>query len=227
MALKKRINASEYAVLDDELKAFYIKEGSGYKVDLEGDEGVSQADVDAAVNAKNHEKQKRQEAEKRIRELEASNGGTSQEAETLRGTVDELTKRLNARDDAIKRNAMATVATQVSGHAKTPKVLMPHVMSRLSADLDEEGNAVVSILGLDGKPSKLTVDELVAEFRGAEEFQGLMLASTSSGGGGGNPDGGNPVNKSLKDMSEKERVAMAKSDPEGLKKLVADSQSAA
>ena len=226
MALKKRINASEYAVLDDELKQFYIKDGSGYKVDLEGDEGVTQADVDAAVQAKNHEKQKRQEAERRLRELEQSGGQAGEEAETLRTQLKELSERLNNRDEAIKRSAKERIAAEITTHAKTPKVLLPHVMSRLSADLDEQGNAVVSILGADGKPSKMTTSELVEEFRKTEDFQALMLAPTSSGGNGGEPNGGGEVTKKLSEMSEKERVALAKSDPEAFKKLTADATAA-
>lgn len=227
MALKKRINASEYAVLDDDLKALYVKEGSGYKVDLEGDEGVTQADVDAALAAKNHEKEKRQAAERRVRELEQSQGGSAEEVQTLQQQLQDLTGRLDSRDGKIKTNAMQALANQVAGHAKTPKLLLPHVMSRLTAELDDEGNPVVKILGADGKVSAMTADDLVEEFRKAEEFQGIMLAKASSGGGGGEPNGGGSANKKLSEMSEKERVALSKSEPETFKKLVAEASTAA
>ena len=222
MALKKRINASEYAVLDDDIKALYVKDGSGYKVDLEGDEAVTQADVDAAVQAKNHEKQKRQEAERRLRELEQGGGQAAEEAETLRTQLRDLTDRLNTRDEAIKRSAKERLAAEITAHAKTPKVLLPHVLARLDAQLDEQGNPIVAILGADGKPSKMTTSELVEEFRKTEDFQALMLAPTSSGGNGGEPNGGGEVTKKLSEMSEKERVALAKSDPEAFKKLTAE-----
>lgn len=218
MALKKLIDAAAYEKLDDATKALYVKAGDGYKVDLEGDDGPTQADIDALKQAKQHEKDARQAAEKELKALKAAGEGGSAEAETLKSEITALTERLNSRDGALKKSALETAAQSVTSKSKFPNVLKPHVLGRLQADIDESGNAVVSILGADGKPSKMTFDELATEFQKNKEFEGLMLGATSSGGGGGNPPADGAV-KALKDMSESERVAMAKTDPDGFKAL--------
>lgn len=220
MALKKLIDAAAFANLPEATQALYVKVGDGYKLDLEGDDGPTQADLDAVKTAKDHEKAARQSAERELKELKAKGEGNGQEAETLKGEISALTERLNARDAALKKSALEAAAGNITSKSKFPNVMKPHVLGRLQADIDESGNAQVVILGADGKPSKMSFDELTEEFKKNKEFEGLMLASTSSGGGGGNPpaDGGQ---KALKDMSESERVALAKSDPDTFKALVA------
>lgn len=219
MALKKLIDAAAFALLDDATKALYVKAGDGYKVDLEGDDGPTQADIDALKQAKDHEKTARQKVEKELKDLKAAGEGNGEEAASLKVQLEQLNTRLSARDNALKQSALKQAAGNVTAKSKFPTVLAPHVMSRLQADIDESGNAVVSILGADGKPSKMTFDELTEEFKKNKEFEGLMLAPTSSGSGGGNPpaDGSQ---KALKDMSEKERVAFSQTDPDGFKAAI-------
>lgn len=219
MALKRKISATAYEALSDEGKGYYKLVGEDYVLDLEGgDTGPSQADIDALKQAKDHEKTARQNAEKELRALKAAGEGSGAEAETLKGEIAALTERLNSRDSSLKKAALEAAASKVTGSSKYPKIMLPHVMGRLQADIDESGNAVVKILGADGKPSNLNFDQLVEEFKKDKEFEGLMLGSQSSGGEGGKP-GGDGGGKALKDMSEPERVAMAKSDPDGFKAL--------
>lgn len=219
MALKKLIDAAAYEKLDEATKALYVKAGDGYKVDLEGDEGPTQADIDALKQAKQHEKDARLAAERELKVLKAAGEGNSTEAETLKTQIEDLNNRLSARDNALKKSALEAASAAVTAKSKFPNVIKPHVMGRLQADINEEGNAVVVILGADGKPSKMTFDELTEEFKKNKEFEGLMLAPTSSGSGGGNPpaDGSQ---KALKDMSEKERVAFSQTDPDGFKAAI-------
>ena len=218
MALKKLIDAAAYEKLDEATKALYVKAGDGYKVDLEGDDGPTQDDITKLKQAKDHEKELRQKAEKDLRDLRAAGEGSGAEAETLKTQIEDLNNRLSARDNALKKSALEAASAAVTAKSKFPNVIKPHVMGRLQADINEEGNAVVVILGADGKPSKMTFDELTAEFQKNKEFEGLMLGASSSGGGGGQPPADGAV-KALKDMSESERVAMAKSDPDGFKAL--------
>lgn len=223
MAIKHKLTQAEFDALSDDLKDCYKKDGDGYIVDVSGAPAVvTQEDVDKAVSAKNHEKEARQKAEKELRELRASAGSGAEEAETLKGQITTLTDRLNSRDNSLKSTAMSALAEKVAASSKYPSIMLPHVMQRLAAEIDESGAAKVSILGSDGKPSTLTADQLIEEFRKNKEFEGLMLAPSSSGGGGGQPgDQGNPGTKQLKDMNEKERVAFAQTDPDGFKAAVA------
>lgn len=222
MALKKLIDAAAFANLPEATQALYVKAGEGYKLDLEGDDGPTQADLDALKAAKDHEKTARQTAERELKELKAKGEGNGAEATALKTEIEALTARLNSRDSSLKKSALEKAASAVTAKSKFPTVLLPHVMSRLQADIDESGNAVVAILGADGKPSKMSFDELTTEFQKNKEFEGLMLGASSSGGDGGQPpaDGSQ---KPLKDMSEKERVAFSKTDPDGFKAAVAAS----
>jgi hypothetical protein len=224
MAIKHKLTQAEFDALSDDLKDCYKKDGDGYIVDVSGaPAGVTQEDVDKAVSAKNHEKEARQKAEKELRELKANSGTTAEESAALKTQVEQLSERLNSRDSSLKNTAMTGIAEKVAASSKYPAIMLPHVLKRLSADIDESGNAKVTILGADGKPSQLTADQLVEEFRKDKQFDGLMLGAGSSGGGGGNPgDSGNPGTKKLKDMNEQERVAFAKTDPDGFKAALAE-----
>lgn len=219
MALKKLIDAAAFANLPEATQALYVKDGDGYKLDLEGDDGPTQADIDALKTAKDHEKAARQAVERELKDLKAKGEGNGAEATALKTELEALTARLNSRDSSLKKSALEKAAGAVTSKSKFPTVLAPHVMSRLHADIDESGNAVVSILGADGKPSKMTFDELTEEFKKNKEFEGLMLAPTSSGGGGGQ-DPADGSTKQLKDMSEKERVAFSQTDPDGFKAAI-------
>lgn len=223
MAIKHKLSQAEFDALSDDLKDCYKKDGDGYIVDVSGaPAGVTQADVDKAVSAKNHEKELRLKAERELREHKANGSTTAEEAESLKGEVQKLTERLNSRDSSLKSSAMNGLAEKVAASSKYPSIMLPHVLKRLSADIDESGAAKVSILDKDGKVSTLTIDQLTDEFRKDKEFEGLMLANTSSGAGGGQPgSNGNPGTKQLKDMNEQERVAFAKTDPDGFKAAIA------
>jgi len=224
MALHKKITNSQYEGLEDHIKALYVKDGPNYKLDLEGDEGVTQADVDNALQAKNHEKAERLKLQKELNDLKASGEGKGAEAESLRTQLAELTERLNLRDNALKSSAIKVAATELTKLAKSPRLFEPHVLKRLSAELDESGNAVVKVLDADGKVSKATLQELGEEFKKDKDFASLMLGSASSGGDGGLPTDPTGNNKQVKNMSEQERVAWAKTDPEGFKAAVAAAQ---
>lgn len=219
MALKKRVTAEQYAALADVLKGEYVKDGDVYVLDVDGDDRPTQADVDALKQAKQHEKEARQTVERELKALKAAGEGNSTEAETLRGELAALSERLNSRDGALKKAALEQAAGNITSKSKFPNVMKPHVLARLQADINEAGDAVVTILGADGKPSKLSFDELTTEFQKNKEFEGLMLGSQSSGGDGGKPAADGSI-KAVKDMTEGERVAAAKADPQGFAQRV-------
>ena len=222
MPIKFKLSKDEYEALPEDRKDDYIADGDGYIVDLtDAPKTYSQADIDALTQAKNNEKQERYKLQKQLRELQAAGEGNTSEAESLRAELKGLGDRLSARDNALKNSAMKLAAESVTKLAKSPSILQPHVMARLQADIDEQGNAKITILGADGKPSQLTLEQLGQEFQTNADFADVMLAPGSSGGSAKGNSGGNVGSKSLKDMSEQERVALAKSDPEAFKALTA------
>lgn len=220
MALKKKISATAYEALNEALKSEYTLVGEDYILDVDGDDRPTQADLDALKQAKQHEKEARQTAERELKALKAAGEGNSTEAQQLREELESLNTRLSSRDNALKKTALEAAASKVTVKSKFPTAMLPNVLTRLDASIDDSGQAVVTVLGADGKPSKMTLDELVVDFQKNKEFEGLMLGSAASGGGNlGDPaDGGN---KAIKDMSESERVAAAQADPKGFAAKVA------
>jgi hypothetical protein len=76
-------------------------------------------------------------------------------------------------------------------------VLLPHIMPRLTTEI-VDGEAVVKVLGKDGKPSALTVKELGEEIAGNAAFAPLIEASRAAGGGAnGTQRGGAAQSKSV------------------------------
>lgn len=227
MALKKKLSKTEFEALNEALQAEYIQDGENYVLDVEGGDegsGITQSDVDKVLQAKQHEKELRLKAEKELKELKASGQGQSQEADGLREQLDNLNTRLSARDNSLKKTALDAAAAEITKHSKFPKAFKPNVLARLQADINESGEAVVTVLDAAGKPSKLTLDALTDEFKKDKEFEGLMLGSQASGGDGGR-QGTDGSDKPIKDMNESERVAAAKADPDGFRaKMAAENQ---
>ena len=65
MALKKKLTKAEYEKLSEHIKAEYIEDGDGFRLDIDGDE-----DTGALKRAKDREAQLRREAETKLREAQ-------------------------------------------------------------------------------------------------------------------------------------------------------------
>ena len=207
MALKKKLSKAEYDKLSDAIKAEYIEDGDGFRLDIDGDE-----DTGALKRAKDREAQLRRDAEAKLREaqeeLDRINGDDArkkgdiatlekswqkkledQKAE-YEGKVSKLTSHTTK---TLVDNVATQIATKISN---APALLLPHIKSRLQADF--EGDAPVTrVLDKDGKPSAMTVEELAAEFVANKDFSAIITASKASGGAGkpsNNSGGGAPNN---------------------------------
>lgn len=207
MALKKKLSKAEYDKLSDAIKAEYIEDGDGFRLDIDGDE-----DTGALKRAKDREAQLRRDAEAKLREaqeeLDRINGDDArkkgdiatlekswqkkledQKAE-YEGKVSKLTTHTTK---TLVDNVATQIATKISN---APALLLPHIKSRLQADF--EGDAPVTrVLDKDGKPSAMTVEELAAEFVANKDFSAIITASKASGGAGkpsNNSGGGAPNN---------------------------------
>lgn len=207
MALKKKLSKAEYDKLSDAIKAEYIEDGDGFRLDIDGDE-----DTGALKRAKDREAQLRRDAEAKLREaqeeLDRINGDDArkkgdiatlekswqkkledQKAE-YEGKVSKLTTHTTK---TLVDNVATQIATKISN---APALLLPHIKSRLQADF--EGDAPVTrVLDKDGKPSAMTVEELAAEFVANKDFSAIVTASKASGGAGkpsNNSGGGAPNN---------------------------------
>lgn len=210
MALKKKLTKAEYEKLSEHIKAEYIEDGDGFRLDIDGDE-----DTGALKRAKDREAQLRRDAEAKLREaqeeLDRINGDDArkkgdiatlekswqkkledQKAE-YEGKVSKLTAHTTK---TLVDNVATQIATKISN---APALLLPHIKSRLQADFEGD-SPVTRILDKEGKVSAMTIEELSAEFVANKDFSAIITASKASGGAGrsSNQNGGGAANQSDK-----------------------------
>jgi hypothetical protein len=176
-------------------------------------------DVGPLKRAKEHEAKARKAAEDKVKELETTLSEKDTELNGLRegaipkGDVEALKKSYQAKYDkdiATKDATIATLEGSVNKHVlqttvdslatelfdKNAVIGKPHIAARLKIEV-ENGEHVVKVLGKDGKPSALTVDDLKKEVLQDKTFSGILVGSRASGGGasGGQGGGGAPSDK--------------------------------
>lgn len=195
MALKKKLNKEEHAKLSDVLKAEYIEDGDGFRLDVDGDE-----DTGALKRAKDRESQLRKDAEKALKEAQDQLDALGTDDARKKGDIATLEKSWQTKLDTQKaeyegklgkltghttKNLVDNVAIQLANDLSksSPKVLLPHIRARLQADFEGD-EPKTRILDKDGKPSAMTIDELKAEFVADKDFSGIITASKASGGAG-------------------------------------------
>lgn len=161
--------------------------------------------VDELLAEKKSAAQKAKEAEEQARKA-------AEEAARKAGDIDALDKSWNqkytdaltAKDNELSglRGTLNTllvdnVATQLANELAvqgSAALLMPHIKGRLAVEI-RDGQPKTVVIGQDGKPSALTIDELKAEFASNAAFAPVIAASKASGGGasGANGKGGGAV----------------------------------
>jgi hypothetical protein len=210
MALKKKLTKAEYEKLSEHIKAEYIEDGDGFRLDIDGDE-----DTGALKRAKDREAQLRRDAEAKLREaqeeLDRINGDDARKKgdiatlekswqKKLDDTKAEYEGKLGKLTSHTKTQLVDNVAQQIASKiSNAPALLLPHIKARLAADF--EGDAPVTrILDKEGKVSAMTVEELSAEFVANKDFSAIITASKASGGAGrsSNQNGGGAPNQSDK-----------------------------
>lgn len=180
---------------------------SSFMLDIEGDE-----DVGALKRAKDHEKQARLDAEKKVGEAQAKIDKIEADAEKARlkalrdgGDIEALEKSWKAKADKAERDAKAEsqalrdkvsntmlkgkaleIATQIS---TIPDVILPLIKDRLRVE-EVDGEFITSVLDVKGQPSAMTIEELQKEFVDNPKFSSIIIGSKASGGGAGGSGGG-------------------------------------
>jgi hypothetical protein len=193
MALKKKLTKAEYDKLSDSLKGEYVADGDAFQLDVEGEE-----DTGALKRAKDREAQLRRDAEKKAKDLQEQLDAVTDGDARKKGDIETLEKswqkkegetkaaydaRIAKLEGHIKTSLVDTVASQIAHKiSNAPALLLPHIKSRLIADL--EGDApTTKVLDKDGKPASITIEDLTKEFVANKDFSSIMIGSKASGGG--------------------------------------------
>lgn len=192
MALKLKIKKAVFDALSADIKKEYILEGEDATLDVEGIE-----DTGALNRAKAREKQRADDLEAKLTEATEKNDRLER---GKAGDVDRLTRRydtekadlvkvhtetLSKKDAFIRESLLDSAAVGLSAklNKNSPKIFVPHVTARLDVDFSGDKPALV-IKGADGKPSKMTLDDLQKEFVANKDFAGIIVGSQASGGAG-------------------------------------------
>lgn len=191
--MKLKISKEEYDKLPDLLKAEYTEKNGAYHQNVpDTDEAIEalrlakenekkehKATKDALENLKNELAEIRNEGNRKkgdVEALETSWKGKLAARET------ELTNQINAlRNHVIKSMRDATSGELASAISTVPSVMKRILTDRMTIDFEGETPSL-RILGIDGKPSALTIEDLKKEILANPEYAPIIIGSKASGG---------------------------------------------
>lgn len=194
--------------VDASIASLYDKTESGkFRLKVDGIEDTAglKKQRDELLNEKKEAQRKAKEAEELARKA-------AEEAARKAGDTEALDKSWNQKHSeaiAAKEAELAglrgtlntllvdNVATNLANELAvqgSAALLMPHIKGRLAVEI-RDGQPKTVVIGQDGKPSALTIDELKAEFANNAAFAPVIAGSKATGGGasGANGRGGGAV----------------------------------
>lgn len=223
--MKLKMTLENLEGVDESLHQFYTEKDGKFVLELDGYE-----DPAALKRAKDHEKRLRQEAEQKVRDLTTQVGELEGQVTELQDTnrqkggmaaleqsyKDKIAgielkhaNELQARDGQISKLLVDNVAdTMAAELSDAPELLSDIIRKRLTVKDGE-----TRVLDGNGELSATTVEELREEFRANKKYAAVIRGSQANGGGSGGGGKGGGATKSFKDLSEKERTELARTNP--------------
>jgi len=214
--------------LTEDIKKEYKKVGDEYVLDVTGVE-----DVGALQRALQYERDQSTDRQKRLDALTAE--VTTLKASHVPGDIEKaLQKKLVDQEKELKAEAekrtkqlhrvlIDDLANQLAKEVSSaPALLVPHIRQRLAVE-EVSGELVTRVLK-DGAVSALSVNDFKAEVVADPQFAAIIIGSKASGSGaqGKQGGGGGGATKTFKEMTEAEKVALFKSNPDEFKRLKAE-----
>lgn len=192
MALKRKISKETYEKLSDEMKTIYSASGSDYVLDAE--------DAEELKNAKDREKQRAKELQTQIDELQSKldeiedskqkeqakkNGDIAALEKSWKEKADKEREPLVAENNKLRAAAVKSLVDGTAGIIAQEIATVPSLMARAIKDrltVDFEGDEpTLRVLGADGKPSALTIEDLKKEFVANKDYSAIIVGSKASG----------------------------------------------
>lgn len=237
--MKYLIDKAAFDALDPAMQALYKPQGDNYVLVIEGlpqpeDTSGLKAKVEQLLAEKKTEAEKRKQAEEEARIAAEEAARKSGDTEALdRSWNEKHTKALTEKDatlTALQAQIHAlTVGAAASGIAGelavqgSSSVLRRLIEPRLSMEM-RDGKPTVVVLDNDGRPTALTLEEFKTEVTNDPALAPLVAASKASGGGAAGSRSPGGKNR-LSDLSESERIQLAKDNPAQFAKLVEQARS--
>lgn len=218
--------------LDEGLRSLYEEKDGKFHLKLDGYE-----DPGALLRAKQHEKEARKKAEDELRdvrkeltELKDRLDNESDDKNRKKGDVAaieeswrkkleareaELKGELGKRDETINRLLVDNVATRLAGElSDSPELLEGLIRARLRVHDGE-----TRVVDEKGELSAATIEELAKEFRENKKYAAVIRGSQANGGGSNGGGNGARGTKAFKDLSEKERTELSRTNPAEFRRL--------
>jgi len=205
-----KLEADNLDAIDEPLRALYEEKNGKYRLKVEGvedTEGLKKKNselMDELKGFKRSQKEKEEQAAREREELLAKSG----DVEALRKSYDEkmtkITTDYSTREQnyqqQLQKLTVGQTATTLAAELAIPgsaPVLLPHIQARLSMEI-RDGVPVTVVIGQDGKPSALTIDDLKSELSANPAFAPIIAASKAAGGGAsGSGNGGGAAKKAV------------------------------
>lgn len=244
MSLRQKLTKDEFDGLDEMLKAHYKDAGNGvFLLDFEGANDLSRAmnaeklradraearanEIAAQVTAlQTQVDEAATTAANKDKDIPALNASWQVKLDAAikkgKDAVENLQRQF--RQLLVHSNAEA-IAARISD---SPKILLPHIENLLDVDFTGDMPRPVVLDATTRKPSALTLEELEKSFVDNADFASIVRGSGASGGGassdanggagGGtrNSNGGG-ASKKISEMSDADRTAFAKRNPEAFR----------
>jgi cell division protein FtsB len=186
--------------LDESIQGLYKKDGDVFNLQVEGIEDTGElkrayervkADKAELKSQVSDLKTQLETSEENHRKALSSGEDTDQKIADLRTSYEDKFARLQSekdeevgsRDKFIKETLVDNKAIELASELAvegSSRVLLPHLKSRLAVEAEGEGYKTV-VLGIDGKPSAFTLDDLKTEFTNDSAFAHVIAGSKASG----------------------------------------------
>jgi len=205
-----KLEADNLDTIDEPLRSLYEEKDGKFRLKVDGLPDVSglKKKLDELMDESKAAKRKAKEIEEAAERERAEALAKSGDVESLRKSYDEKfgkTKteyetQIQNYQQQLQKLTVGQTATTLAAELAIPgsaPVLLPHIQARLSMEI-RDGVPVTVVLGQDGKPSALTIDDLKSELTANQAFAPIIAASKAAGGGAsGSGNGGGAAKKAV------------------------------
>jgi len=236
MKLKKAITKEEHDALSEAHKALYAVDGEGYKLSIEVEPDAPADNTDLLERIKRLETNNQALLDEKRRAKDEADEAKRKAAKDS-GSVEELEKSWQAKyDDSLAaskkesdelRGALSSVTSGSKANEMAAAIfgehsgaLLHHIQQRLTTEFGEDGMPKTRVLGTDGKPTAMTLEELEKSLREDKRFAPFVVASRGSGGGPpGGAGNGAPGGKAFNQMNGSELKTLRQENPKEYDRL--------
>lgn len=218
-------NAAEY-VLDAEDAKEALAARDREKLRADGLQAQINAANAAVTEAERVAAEARTQAAREKGDVTALDKSWQTKLDAQKADNDKVIEKANNQLRALLVRAEARrIAAKIS---TVPDLIEERIAARLTADLTGD-IPITRVLDAAGRPSATSIDELEKEFVANPAYATIIKASEGSGGGagGGGSGGGAPGGKKISQMTEREKVAFSRANPEGYRAQVQAEKQAA